>query len=56
MRDLEASDVAYDVHVRRAFLRSGLAQRDDRPHMLAVARELHPSRPGPDRDPHRWGA
>jgi endonuclease III len=44
--DLEGSDIAYDVHIRRVFLRTGLAQRDDVDHMVAVARRLHPERPG----------
>jgi endonuclease III len=38
--------VAYDVHLRRVFLRTRLADRDDRDHMIQVARDLHPSRPG----------
>lgn len=40
------SDIAYDVHVRRVFLRTGLAERDDLDHMVEVARRLHPHRPG----------
>ncbi|HEX9353747.1 MAG TPA: hypothetical protein VF933_08020 [Streptosporangiaceae bacterium] len=43
---LHRSDVAYDVHLRRVFLRTRLADRDDRDHMIAVARALHPERPG----------
>lgn len=43
---MDRSDVAYDVHVRRVFLRSGLAQHDDLDHIVLVARELHPERPG----------
>ena len=32
-------DIAYDIHVRRVFLRTGLAQWDDLDHMLvAIAR------------------
>lgn len=46
IRDMKGSDVAYDVHIRRVFLRTGLADRDDLDHMVAVARELHPMRPG----------
>lgn len=46
IRDLEGSDIAYDVHVRRVFLRTGLAERDDLEHMVAVARALRPERPG----------
>ena len=43
---LDRSDVAYDVHLRRVFLRTRLADRDDRDHMIGVARALHPERPG----------
>jgi uncharacterized HhH-GPD family protein len=46
IRNLERSDIAYDVHIRRVFLRARLADRDDRDHMVAVARHLHPARPG----------
>ena len=44
--DLTGSDIAYDVHVRRVFLRTGLAQRDDVAEMVAIGRALHPERPG----------
>lgn len=44
--ELEGSDVAYDVHLRRVMLRTGLAERDDLAHMVEVARALHPARPG----------
>jgi uncharacterized HhH-GPD family protein len=46
LADLSGSDVAYDVHLRRVFLRTGLAKYDDVDHMVAVARSLHPERPG----------
>jgi adenine-specific DNA glycosylase len=46
LKDLSGGDIAYDVHVRRVFLRTGLAERDDVNHMVAVARALHPERPG----------
>jgi uncharacterized HhH-GPD family protein len=46
LKDLSGSDIAYDVHVRRVFLRTGLAERDDVNHMVSVARALHPERPG----------
>lgn len=45
LRQLGGSDVAVDVHVRRVFLRSGLAERDDVSHMVAVARCANPDRP-----------
>jgi uncharacterized HhH-GPD family protein len=44
--DLPGSDVAYDVHLRRVFLRAGIVERDDVDHMVAAARALHPDRPG----------
>ncbi|HLI44810.1 MAG TPA: hypothetical protein VKU92_10135 [Acidimicrobiales bacterium] len=44
--DLSGSDVAYDIHLRRVFLRTGIADRDDVGHMVAAARALHPERPG----------
>ncbi|MEU7961338.1 DUF6884 domain-containing protein [Micromonospora humida] len=46
IRDLSGTDIAYDVHVRRVFLRTHLAERDDLDHMVEVARWLHPERPG----------
>ncbi len=46
LTELNGSDIAYDIHVRRVFLRSGIAERDDVNHMVAVARVLHPDRPG----------
>jgi uncharacterized HhH-GPD family protein len=46
VRELEGGDVAYDVHVRRVFLRTGLARRDKREDILAAARKWHPERPG----------
>ena len=46
IRNLERSDIAYDVHIRRVFLRSSLADRDDRDTLIAAARRLHPDRPG----------
>ena len=44
--DLAGSDVAYDIHVRRVFLRTGLADADDVDQMVANARLLNPDRPG----------
>lgn len=46
MSELVGTNVAYDVHVRRVFLRSGLVDIDDRETMMAVARRLRPERPG----------
>jgi uncharacterized HhH-GPD family protein len=46
IKALHGTDIAYDVHVRRVFLRTGLADRDDRDHMVAQGRLLNPSRPG----------
>jgi uncharacterized HhH-GPD family protein len=42
---LDQNDVAYDIHLRRVFLRSHLAEQDDRDHMIGVARALHPEQP-----------
>ena len=46
LQQLSGGDVAYDVHLRRVFLRTGLAQRDEVGHMVDVARALYPERPG----------
>ena len=46
LRELSGGDVAYDVHLRRVFMRTGLAERDSVEHMVAVARTLNPDRPG----------
>ncbi len=46
VREFTGSDVAYDVHVRRVFLRTGLAEADERAHMVDRARRAHPERPG----------
>jgi endonuclease III len=54
IRDMQGSDIAYDVHVRRVFLRSGLARVDNRDHMIAVAREANPDRPGEIDMPAWW--
>jgi uncharacterized HhH-GPD family protein len=44
--EMSGSDIAYDVHVRRVMLRTGLAKTDNVVHMVEVARTLHPTRPG----------
>jgi uncharacterized HhH-GPD family protein len=46
LQDLSGGDVAYDVHLRRVFLRTGLAEHDEVGHIVAVARALNPDRPG----------
>lgn len=46
LSNLSGSDIAYDVHVRRVFLRTGLVTRDRVADMVAAARSLHPERPG----------
>jgi endonuclease III len=43
---MHGSDVAYDRHIRRVFLRTGLALYDDADHIIAVARQLNAERPG----------
>jgi len=40
--ELSGSHVAYDVHLRRVFMRTGLAERDDIGHMVALARSSSP--------------
>lgn len=44
--EMWGSDIAYDVHVRRVMLRTGLAAKDTVTHMVQRARDLHPERPG----------
>jgi len=46
IRELSGSDIAYDVHVRRVMLRTGLAERDEVNHMVGAARIANPERPG----------
>ncbi len=46
IRELDGSDIAFDVHIRRVLLRTGLADRDVLVDMVGRARELHPERPG----------
>ena len=44
--DLDRTDIAYDVQVRRVFLRAGIVEWDSPDAMIAAARRLHPERPG----------
>ena len=46
IQHMEHGDVAVDIHLRRVFLRTHLAERDNRDHMIEVARQLHPTAPG----------
>jgi len=46
IKDLQQTDIAFDVHIRRVMLRTGLAERDDRDHMIEEARQANPARPG----------
>ncbi len=46
IQHMEQGDVAVDIHLRRVFLRTHLAERDNRDHLIAVARQLHPTAPG----------
>ncbi len=46
LEELSGSNVAYDVHVRRVFLRTGLVDRDSINEVTRAARELWPERPG----------
>jgi endonuclease III len=43
IRDVPGSDAAYDVHVRRVLLRTGLANVDELDHMRAVVRSSDPT-------------
>jgi uncharacterized HhH-GPD family protein len=51
IRELHGSDIAYDIHVRRVFIRTGLADQDSIEHMVEIARQVHPDRPGALDDP-----
>lgn len=51
---LEGSDIAFDVHVRRVFLRTGIAEHDNQQHMIQRARLLNPERPGALDYPAWW--
>lgn len=44
--ELEGSDVAFDVHIRRVFLRAGLGDVDRLDHIVRSGRQHHPERPG----------
>lgn len=44
--DKENIDIAYDVHIRRLFLRIGLVNNDVQEEILAEARKLYPEFPG----------
>jgi uncharacterized HhH-GPD family protein len=46
VRDLEAGTVAYDVHVRRVFLRTGLADEDTLAEIERAAARACPAAPG----------
>lgn len=46
IQDLENVDIAFDVHIRRVFLRTGLVEKDDLQSVLAAAREAAPDFPG----------
>ena len=44
--DKQNVDIAYDVHIRRTFLRIGLAQNDIQDEILESARKIYPEYPG----------
>ena len=46
VKELEGSDIAFDVHIRRVLIRTGLAERDDQGEIIDRARALNPERPG----------
>jgi endonuclease III len=43
---LSETEMAYDVHVRRVFLRAGLIQHDSVREVVEAGRRLNPERPG----------
>ena len=53
VEQMHGSDIAYDIHIRRVFLRTGIADRDDQQAMVDAARQLNPDRPGA-LDPSAW--
>ena len=46
LREMDGSDVAVDVHIRRVFVRSGLAPDGRATTIIDSARRVHPARPG----------
>lgn len=44
--DTSSIDIAYDIHIRRIFLRSALADKDTAEEVLSAARSLYPDYPG----------
>ena len=46
IKDLENIDIAYDRHVRRVFLRTGLAEKDNEKEIIEAARKINPEYPG----------
>jgi endonuclease III len=53
IRDMHECDVAVDIHLRRVFLRTGLAERDEPREMIQAARDVHPQLPAA-LDPPAW--
>lgn len=46
IKDKENIDIAYDVHVRRIFLRAGFVEKDTFEEVTGAARKINPSFPG----------
>ena len=46
LRDLSGTDIAYDIHIRRVLLRTGIVGVDEPQEMIEAARRLYPERPG----------
>lgn len=44
--DKQNIDIAYDIHIRRLFLRIGLVDEDNQAKILASARQIYPEFPG----------
>lgn len=45
IKEVGKIDIAYDVHVRRVLLRTGIAKKDDLNHMVKIIRKLNPNFP-----------
>ena len=46
VKDKSGVDISYDIHIRRVFLRAGLAEQDDMNLVIKTARKLNPEYPG----------
>lgn len=46
LRGTAGTEIAYDIHIRRVFMRTGLSERDDPDAFNAAARNANPENPG----------